>query len=177
MRTSHAFRVSRLKIDIRKNLPALVVAAMFCAVVNAQWSAPKYQVGVGIGVFVYQGDLTPERLGSYRTVRPMLSLNVERIMSNVFSLRTNFAYGGLHGDDAAYQLPVWRRQRAFNFGSRVAELSETVVFNVSGNNLASVPARRSFYVLAGAGVSFLRVRRDFSGFNGEYFATESTTIN
>src|SRR5436190_7424979 len=87
----------------------------------------KFEIGINAGVFVYQGDLTPSQFGSYNTLRPELNLFVNKIISPVFSLRTNLALGGLKGDDAAYQLPKYRQQRNLDFNSPAFEISELLV--------------------------------------------------
>ena len=53
----------------------------------------KIEIGVNAGVFVYQGDLTPSRFGSYHTLKPELNFFVNKIISPLFSLRTNLALG------------------------------------------------------------------------------------
>jgi len=77
----------------------------------------------------------------------------------------------LRGNDAAYDHPEYRQQRAFNFHSPVIELSGLAEWNVLGRNYAS----RGFapYLFAGGGISFLRIRRDYSNFNAEYFPSTS----
>jgi opacity protein-like surface antigen len=78
----------------------------------------------------------------------------------------------LRGDDAAYKMPAWRKQRAFAFTSPVTELIGSVVWDVMGRE-----RRFSPYIFAGIGYSFLKIKRDYSRFNAEYFAGEPTTIN
>ena len=38
----------------------------------------KFEIGLNAGVFVYQGDLTPSQFGSYKTLKPGLSLFVKQ---------------------------------------------------------------------------------------------------
>lgn len=127
----------------------------------------RYEIGLTAGAFVYQGDLTPSAPGSYRTLRPVVNLFVNRTMSPSLSLRTSLFYGGLHGNDAAYHLPAWRQQRNLNFHATALELSELIVWNVANKDRKLTP-----YVFAGAGLSFLKIRRDWSRFNGEFFSSE-----
>lgn len=141
---------------------------------NAQLNVPKFQFGISGGVFVYQGDLTPSALGSYKTLRPAINLFASKLFSPFFSLRVNLALGGLKGDDAKYDHPDYRQQRNFNFTAPAIELSGLVEWNVLGRNYIS----RGFapYVFAGVGGSFLWIRRDYSRLNAEYFGTESELI-
>lgn len=132
---------------------------------------PKFQFGVGAGTFIYQGDLTPSALGSYRTMKPVISLFASKFLTPSFSARANLAFGGLRGDDAKYSNPAYRQQRNFNFRSPVAELSAIGEWNVLGRNYIS--RGLAPYVFAGVGYSFLRIRRDWSNLNTEYFSAES----
>lgn len=140
----------------------------------AQTNLPKYQFGFSAGVFVYQGDLTPEPLGAYKTLTPIINFLASKFISSSILLRGNLAFGGLHGDDAVYNEPEYRKQRAFNFHSPVLELSGIAEWNFLGRNYIT----RGFapYVFGGAGVSFVHVTRDYSHLNAEYFGTASPVI-
>ncbi|MEO6723169.1 MAG: DUF6089 family protein [Ferruginibacter sp.] len=144
---------------------------------NAQVNLSKWQIGVNGGVMIYQGDLTPEDLGSYRTMQPTASIYVSRVINRCFLLRTNLALGRLKGDDAKYDLPLWRKERNYNFTSPVGEISELLVWNIAGNNGNQLGQRFSPYMFAGVGVSFLKVSRDYSQFNTHYFATATNILN
>jgi hypothetical protein len=150
--------------------------SLFCTgtVVFAQQKNPKYEFGAGVGFVVYQGDLTPEQLGSFRTLKPAVGFYVSRILGPSFSLRTNLAYGHLHGDDARYSFPEYRQQRNFNFTSPVLEVSELLVWNAAGKNYDDKGF--SPYLFAGAGLSFLNIKRDWSKINTKYFLPESSEI-
>jgi len=127
----------------------------------------KYETGLTAGAFVYQGDLTPSPIGSYRTMQPTVNLFVNRILNPLFSLRGSLFYGGLGGNDAAYSSPAWRKQRNFNFTSSVFELSSLLVYY-------PVNTRRKFYpyVFGGGGLGFISIKRDWSRFNREFFINE-----
>jgi len=137
----------------------------------------KFELGVNAGVFVYQGDLTPSKLGSYKTLKPELNLFVNRIVSPVFSLRTNLALGGLKGDDAKYGVPKYRQQRNFNFKSPIFEISELLVADIFGNNMPGRSTGLSPYLFAGLGFSLLNITRDRSHFNAEFFSSEPGTLS
>ncbi|MBK7433119.1 MAG: outer membrane beta-barrel protein [Chitinophagaceae bacterium] len=143
----------------------------------SQLNLSKWQVGVNGGVFVYQGDLTPSALGSYRTLSPGFGLYVSRILSPSFILRTNFARGSVKGADAAYASPWWRKERNFKFSSPVTEISELLVWNILRNNGNEEGYRFSPYVYGGAGVSILKVSRDYSGMNPTVFAENTEVMN
>ena len=141
---------------------------------EAQLDLSKWQIGVNGGMFIYQGDLSPETFGSYKTVQPVAGLYVSRILNPSFLLRTNLAIGKLYGNDAKYNTPEWRQQRNYSFTTPVTEISELLVWNIAGNNSNELGQRFSPYVFAGAGVSFLKISRDYSRFNSHYFSFSST---
>ena len=140
----------------------------------AQSDNPKYEFGINIGFLVYQGDLTPEKLGSFRTQKLSLGLHASRILGPAFSLRGNILIGTLVGGDALYSFPEYRQQRNFSFISPVAELSAQLVWNVAGRNYAHKGL--SPYLFAGAGVSFLSIKKDWSNINTSYFDSELSDI-
>ncbi len=142
-------------------------------IAKAQINVSNWQVGVNGGIFVYQGDLTPSTLGSYKTVKPTLSVYVSRILSPSFLLRTNLAVGQLKGDEAKYSSPAYRRQRNLSFTTPVTELSELLVWNMFGNNSNEIGNKFSPYLFGGVGVSFLSVKRA-SNLNKSYFTNEPT---
>ena len=155
--------------------PALISLLLFGIIpfAYAQLDLSNWQAGVNAGMFIYQGDLTPSRFGSYKTMKPGLGIYLSRILNPSFILRTNLALGRLKGDDAKYDTPEWRQQRNFNFTSPVTEISELLVWNILKNNSNEVGKRFSPYLFAGAGIGFIKVKRDYSNFNTEYFGDGS----
>jgi hypothetical protein len=150
----------------------VITCIAICMGVNqaySQLNLSKWQIGANAGVFIYQGDLTPSALGSYRTLSPGFGLYISRILSPSLILRTNFAKGKLKGNDAAYSSPWWRKERNFKFSSPVTEISELLVWNILRNNSNEEGYRFSPYVYAGAGVSLLKVNRDYSTMNKSFF--------
>jgi len=141
---------------------------------QAQQDNPKYEFGINIGFLVYQGDLTPKRLGSFETQKLAIGIHASRLFSPSFSVRGNLLDGTLKGDDAKYDKPEYRKQRNFNFTSPVIELSGQLVWNVLGRNY--IERGFSPYVFAGAGFSFLRIKPDWSNINTTYFDPESSEV-
>ena len=94
----------------------------------------------------------------------------------MFSLRTNISFGKLNGDDSKYAVPEYRQQRNFKFTTPVFEISELLVADLLRNNFARQSSSFSPYLFAGVGLSFLKIRRDWTRFNAEYFSTETSTI-
>lgn len=149
---------------------AILFLYVYSPALYSQTNNPKFLFGVGAGTFVYQGDLTPSTPGSYKTLKPALNLLATKFFSPSFSVRANLALGALKGDDSKYSEPEYRQQRNFNFQTPVTELSAIAEWNVLGRNYVS----RGFspYVFAGMGYAFLRIRRDWSRLNTEYFSAE-----
>jgi opacity protein-like surface antigen len=140
-------------------------------VASAQLNLSNWQVGINGGVFVYQGDLTPSTLGSYKTLKPTLSVYISRILNPSFILRTNLTFGKLKGDESKYSSPAYRKQRNLSFTSPVTEISELLVWNMFGNNGNEIGNRFSPYLFSGVGVSFLKVNRS-SNLNKAFFVNE-----
>lgn len=154
---------------LKKSVLAVVFVSGNIYFLHAQIDLSKYEAGLSGGVFVYQGDLTPQTLGSYKTMKPQLAFHLYRILSPSFSVRLNVNRGKLYGDDAKYNNPDWRKQRNFNFTTPVTEISAQAVWSF----LAPKSPRFSPYVFAGAGFSFLKIKRDWSNLNTTVFGEGS----
>lgn len=150
-----------------KKAALLILLIAVNAVVYSQTNLPKYEFGVNLGMMVYQGDLTPRRLGSFETQKLTLGLHASKIINPVLSIKGSLVFGKLKGDDAVYSNPAFRQQRNFNFRSPVTELTGQFVWNLAGSNYSEKGLAP--YLFAGAGIAFLHIRRDWSGFNEEYF--------
>lgn len=158
---------------MRKLLKNLLAVAILLSGNDAycQTNVSKYEFGINAGLTIYQGDLTPSALGSFKTKQLYLSGFASRILNPFFSLRTNLAYGRLKGDDAKYSHPDYRQQRNFNFRSPLLEISELLVWNPLGKNYDDKGL--SPYLFGGIGYSFLHIKRDWSNMNTEVFNAES----
>ena len=156
-------------------LYALMIMVFIQEAVNAQTNIQKFQIGIQAGAFIYEGDLTPSPVGSYRTLRPAFSLFASKLMSSSLAVRGNLAFGMLRGNDAAYSNPEYRQHRNFSFRTPIVELSAIAEWNPFSRNYASkgfVP-----YLFAGGGISLLKISRDYSGFDAGYFGENSELPN
>jgi len=152
------------------------VALVLClgtTTIHAQVSVPKWELGFNASAFIYQGDLTPSRIGSYKTMKPGFSIYGNRILNSWLSLRTSFTLGELKGDDSKYASPAWRQQRNLRFSTPLYEFSEMVVWNILGNNYDRNNSGFTPYLFGGIGYTFLHIRRDWSNFNSHYFLAGS----
>jgi hypothetical protein len=147
-----------MKVITRKAIVFTLIACSFFSSLHAQVLVPKHEIGVSAGTFIYQGDLTPENAGAFKSPGFAFNLFYNRLLSRSFSLRTNLAHGKL-------------KERAFRFGARVTEISELLVWNILGNNYGDRKII-SPYIFGGVGISALRITRDWSNINYDYFAGE-----
>ena len=159
-----------MKSVLKKTAAVAVIVFGNTFYIFSQTGLSKYEVGLTGGVFVYQGDLTPETFGAYKTMKPQFALNIYRKLNTSFSLRLNINRGKLKGDDAKYANPDWRQQRNFNFTTPVTELSVQGVWSFLENRTP----RFSPYLFAGAGLSFVNIKRDYSNYNAAYFGENSS---
>ena len=134
---------------------ALVLILASCFMFKSYSQDNKYEFGVNLGFVMYQGDLTPEKFGSFKTQKFAVGLHVDRILGHTFSIRGNLLISSLKGDDALYDEPEYRQERNFNFTSPLVELSAQLVFNLTAKNYADKGF--SPYVFAGAGLAFLNI--------------------
>ena len=151
-----------------KHLMILAATCIIAVSSFAQSDLSKWQIGVNGGMLVYQGDLSPSPVGSYKTVKPVFGINISRVLTPSLLLRTNLAFGKLYGNDSLYS-PEWRKQRSFSFITPITEFSELLVWNIACNNSNEVGLRFSPYVFAGMGLNFINVTRNYGNFNGHYF--------
>src|SRR5829696_8537334 len=97
-----------------KTLRAINIFGLFIfsiVKVNSQSSLiPTYEIGVHAGAFIYQGDLTPNELGAFNTMKPGFCISATRNINSVYGLRFQFMRGNLKADDAKYDVPAWRQQ-------------------------------------------------------------------
>lgn len=157
--------------------PLLFITTTVCFIsASAQINTSKYEIGLKAGIFIYQGDLTPSDVGSYKTIRPQFGIFANRLLSQSFAIRINFDAGSVHGDDAKYNHPSWRRDRSFRFSSPVYELSAQLVLDILGRNYDRPVKSLSPYVFAGAGISYISAKRDFSRMNAAVFTPESDAV-
>ena len=134
-------------------------------------TVPKWEAGVHVGTYLYQGDLTPHAIGSLETIRPGFALSGTRILNRLFSVRMMFSMASLAGNESVYKFPAYRQQRNLAFNASVKELAVTFHWTVLGTNYDDV--KWEPYVFAGAGASFVNVSRDYSRVNYEYFGENS----
>ncbi len=157
----------------------LIAAQVFLfAILNnatAQFQQSGYEVGINVGTLVYQGELTPRFYGYTKSLKPAIGLYADKSVSSYFTLRGNLVFGKVIADESKYASPEWRQYRGLKFATNVTELTATLVFNPFGEGNEFNYRRLNPYVFAGAGIAFLKVKRDWSDYNTNYFDAKSTT--
>ena len=131
-------------------------------------------VGLNGGIYVYQGDLTPERFGSFRTMQPGFSVFAKKPINHFLAARLHISIARLRGDESSYSEPVYRKQRSFYFTSSVKEFSGQLVWNVLGKNYEDKGIMP--YIFSGAGVSLIRVQKDYSRMDPTVFGDGSDVV-
>ena len=135
--------------------------------VIAQLKSSPYEIGINLGTGLYNGDLAPTILSPYKSTGLFLGFSGSKKLSNAFAIQADLSFGKVKADDANYSNPEFRKQRNFNFKTSITELTASVVWNPLGRDRTITP-----YLFAGAGISLLKVRRDYSNLNAEYFSND-----
>ena len=154
---------------------AIVLFSIFSIVLktNAQFYKDM-SVGLNAGIYIYQGDLTPERYGSFRTLKPGFSIFAKKPINHFLAARIHMSFAKLVGDDSRYSKPEYRQQRNFYFTSPIKEFSAQLVWNIRGRNYEDFGIMP--YVFSGAGVSLIRVQKDYSRMDSTVFGKSSDVL-
>lgn len=155
----------------KRKAQAIVLVLLFIAGKSHAQFYKDMSVGINGGMYVYQGDLTPDPLGSFRTIKPGLSLFAKKPINYFLAARLQMSFASLQGNDSRYSKPEYRQQRNFYFFSPVMEFSGQLVWNILGRNYDDHGIQP--YAFSGAGVSVIRVNKDYSRMNTAYFGESS----
>ncbi|MBL7700876.1 MAG: outer membrane beta-barrel protein [Ferruginibacter sp.] len=132
-------------------------------------------VGLNGGIYVYQGDLTPQALGSFKTIQPGFSFFAKKPINHFLAARLHVSIANLKGDDSRYTKPEYRQQRNFYFTSSLKEFSGQLVWNIRGMNYEDKGIQP--YIFTGAGVSLIRTRKDYSRMDLTVFGENAAVMN
>lgn len=130
----------------------------------AQPSAVTF--GASLGAALYQGDLAHHHLGSFN--RPGFSAQAltQLELHPGFALRGYFSFTQISDDEQGYR--GYHPYRNFRFKTTIRELSLQLALYPLEISAAEDPPRISPYLTGGAGFAYLRIRRNWSGFNPTY---------
>ena len=147
-----------------KTLCCLAITGFFSTSTTAQLKSSPYEIGIHAGTGLYAGDLTPTLLSPYKSPGLWIGFSGSKKLGNAFAVQAKLSIGKVKADDANYAEPEFRQQRNFNFKTRVIEFTANLFWNPLGSDRVITP-----YFFAGAGLSFLKIKRDYSNLNPEYF--------
>ncbi|NDC79295.1 MAG: hypothetical protein EBZ67_15720 [Chitinophagia bacterium] len=154
---------------------ALVLATV---IVEAQPPARKrgilHEIGITAGGLVYQGDLSPSPMGSWKTPGPALSLQATSLRSARTALRAGLLLGRIRGDEGLYEATDYRKERNLSFRTRVVELGVGGLWAPLGGLDGS--RRLTPYLAGQGGLALMRVRADWSGMNGAFTPVENSAM-
>lgn len=157
---------------------AVIISFLFATTIRsssiAQFKSSAYEVGVNAGTLIYQGDLSKSYIGNYKSLKPAVGFFVSKTLDPYFALRVNATFGKIGADESQYSTPLWKRYRSFKFSSPVTELSSTLVFNLLGQSNESGYRKISPYVFAGAGMTLVNIKRDWSKLNKTIYDSKSS---
>jgi hypothetical protein len=155
----------------KRTTAIIIISLIFSGIkTNAQFYKDM-SVGLNGGAYVYQGDLTPERFGSFKTIQPGFSLFAKKPINHFLSARIHISFARLKGDESRYSKPEYRQQRNFYFTSPVAEFSGQLVWNILGRNYEDRGIMP--YIFSGAGISLLSIKKDYSRMDPTVFGESS----
>ncbi len=154
-----------------KSLRVLGISFIFASTsASAQFKSSGIEVGVNVGTFIYQGDLSKSFVGEYKGLTPAIGISVSKLLDPYFALRGNLTFGKIASDELKYKTPEFKQLRAFNFSTPVTELALNLVFTPTG---VFSDRKLTPYLFVGAGAAFLNVRRDWHNYNSTYYNSKS----
>lgn len=158
-----------------KTTAIVLISFLFIASKSNAQFYKDMSVGLNGGIYIYQGDLTPESFGSFRTIQPGFSFFAKKPINHFLSARVHFSFARLKGDDSRYSKPEFRQQRNFYFTTPVKEFSAQLVWNILGRNYDDRGIMP--YIFSGAGVSLVRVKKDYSRMDMSVFGESADVMN
>jgi hypothetical protein len=155
----------------------LFTGILFSSVTRAGAQSDHYHFegGINAGTLLYQGDLIRSQLGSFKGAKPMLQVWLAKPFTPYLSWRASLLYGSVSADESSFSTPVWKRLRNFSFSSPVTEISAVLQYNLYGDNGQETYHTLTPYLMAGAGMSFLNIKRDWSRLDTTAFNSKSQT--
>lgn len=137
---------------------------LFAAFWQCRAQSSKLELGFGAGVSAYQGDLTPATFGTINKPRLALQTFVNINFLRALTVRGSFSHTNLKEDESGYKT-AYHQRRNLKFETSVTELSAVFILSLPLNDDGSESGKLQPYVFGGAGVGFLRVKRDWTAFD------------
>lgn len=135
---------------------------------NEERYLPAWELGITAGAYTYQGDLTPYKIGSFKTVTPGIQVTAGKYITNTLLLRTGLTFARLKGNDHLYgNRQEYRYYRNYSFSTFLAEfqtMALAFVFNSKMDEQKLQP-----YLAAGGGIVFLNTKSSSAATDFSYF--------
>ena len=122
------------------------------------------EFGLGAGIAIYQGDLSPHRFGSLKKADISFNLFSSFPVHPGLSIRAGYAFAALQESDKSYSF-AYKPHRNFSFKTLVNEFSLQLIISPLTLVQPDEEPVVSPYLFAGAGFAFLRINRNWDGFN------------
>lgn len=131
--------------------------------ITSEMQAQKYDIGGGIGVSAYSGDIIrkidPGQLG------PQVTLFGRRNFDNVWALRVGISGGGLYGADSIKPIDQLAKVRDGRFRAGLIEASAVMEFNFLDYLTPNSEFRFSPYAFFGIGYTLAFAKGNTYAFN------------
>lgn len=162
-----------MKAISRSAAIVMICSLFFTLKSNAQFYKDM-SVGLNGGIYIYQGDLTPEQMGSSVSIKPGFSVFAKKPVNRFLAARVHISIAKLSGDDSRYGTPEYRQYRNFAFSTPVKEFSAQLLWNIFGKNYEDngfMP-----YLFSGAGISLLNVKKDYSRMDTAFYRKNDADV-
>ena len=164
-----------MNFNVKISLVMLIVTAATTTKILAQ-SKSSYEIGINVGTLIYQGDLSQSEFGSTKDLKPAVGIYVSKDLNTYFSFRANLNIGKIGADESQFSYPTYKKFRNFMFTTPITEFSTVLVWNILGQSADNDYRKLSPYIFAGAGITFLNIKRDWSRIDTTFFNSKSSTI-
>jgi hypothetical protein len=144
-----------------------IIFALFTFLKVAAQSSAFPEMGVGVGASIYQGDLNPHWIGAYDKAGFSFQIQGGFVLNRFLAIRANYTNGYIRDNEEKYTSGV-HRHRNFSFETPINELSAVAVVNPQFSNGYEEVGNLHPYFFAGAGITFLNIKRDWSRFNRDF---------
>ncbi len=150
------------KVNFQISNYLLVFSLLFLGI-SGEIRAQKYDIGGGIGVAAYSGDIIrkidPGQLG------PQVTLFGRRNFDNVWALRVGISGGALFGADSIKPIDQLARVRDGRFRAGILEASAVMEFNFLDYLTPNSQFRFSPYAFFGIGYTFIFAKGNTFAYN------------
>lgn len=128
----------------------------------------NFEIGLSAGTAIYQGDIEPGALGSYKRLQPSFNLYAGKWINQFFLVQAVFTHANITAHDSDWANPAFKRMRNLNFNTSINEINARIMFSPFGNANYTPDKRWYPYAFAGIGLAFTNIHRDWSGIDSSF---------